>query len=199
VTERIVSVATELFLNQGFAATNMDAVAANARSSKRTLYSRFPSKDVLFETVVLQFMQEKLRMVVSARPESEDLSEILYATGERILELSLTSDVIKLYRLLVCETEKFPELSRIFEETASAPLFEYLQCLLREAESRGVKIGADIPVLAEQFVSLVLERSFRRVALGLCPPEVTDRMRLELRDSVRLFLHGCIEATPGNS
>ncbi|WP_224407209.1 TetR/AcrR family transcriptional regulator [Afifella sp. IM 167] len=199
MTEKIVSVATTLFLDQGFAATNMDAVAATARSSKRTLYARFPSKDALFKTVILNFMQERLRIVVSAKPQSDDFSEILYVTGERILELTLTADVIKLYRLLVCESEKFPELAGIFEETATAPLFAYLEGLLREAEGRGIALSGDIPTLAEQFVALVLERCFRRVALGLSPVEVTDKMRSELRDSVRLFLHGCIEATPQNS
>ena len=45
----IVAAATELFTQSGYGAVSMDAIAAKAGVSKRTVYSHFPGKDVLFE------------------------------------------------------------------------------------------------------------------------------------------------------
>ena len=50
--ERILDVATELFLAEGYGATSIEAVAQRARISKRTFYHRFPDKAALFGAVV---------------------------------------------------------------------------------------------------------------------------------------------------
>ena len=39
--------ATELFLDAGYGAVSMDAIACRARVSKRTVYSYFPGKDAI--------------------------------------------------------------------------------------------------------------------------------------------------------
>ncbi len=44
--------AHRLFLEHGFAATSMDAVAREAGVSKATLYSYFPSKEALFAHLI---------------------------------------------------------------------------------------------------------------------------------------------------
>src|SRR5712691_6486238 len=45
--ERILAAADKLFYTQGIRAVGVDAVAAEARVSKRTLYNHYPSKDAL--------------------------------------------------------------------------------------------------------------------------------------------------------
>lgn len=52
VVKKIIRVATALFLRQGFDATTMDGVTEAARISKATLYSHFPSKELLFLEVI---------------------------------------------------------------------------------------------------------------------------------------------------
>jgi AcrR family transcriptional regulator len=48
----ILAAATERFLADGYAATSMDAIAAAAKVSKGTLYSRYPQKEALLRAVV---------------------------------------------------------------------------------------------------------------------------------------------------
>ncbi|HET6307753.1 MAG TPA: helix-turn-helix domain-containing protein, partial [Rhodopila sp.] len=50
--DRILDVATELFLAEGYGATSIEAVAQRARISKRTFYHRFPDKAALFDAVL---------------------------------------------------------------------------------------------------------------------------------------------------
>src|SRR5271157_5680242 len=55
--ERILDVATELFLAEGYGATSIEAVAQRARISKRTFYHRFSDKAALFGAVVQRIIQ----------------------------------------------------------------------------------------------------------------------------------------------
>ena len=48
----IVRAATELFLRAGYGAVSMDAIAARAGVSKRTLYRHVSGKDALFGAVI---------------------------------------------------------------------------------------------------------------------------------------------------
>jgi len=52
IRDRILDVATQLFLEQGYGATSIEAVAQRLRMSKRTFYHRFRDKAELFEAVV---------------------------------------------------------------------------------------------------------------------------------------------------
>jgi AcrR family transcriptional regulator len=63
--ERILEVATELFLAEGYGTTTIEAVAARAGISKRTFYHRFDDKAALFAAVVHRII-EQLRRLVTA-------------------------------------------------------------------------------------------------------------------------------------
>ena len=56
--ERILEVATELFLAEGYGSTSIEAVAARAGISKRTFYHRFDDKAVLFAAVVHRIIEQ---------------------------------------------------------------------------------------------------------------------------------------------
>jgi AcrR family transcriptional regulator len=51
--DRLIAVATKLFAERGFDATSIEAVLAAADVSRGSLYHHFPSKEALFEAVLL--------------------------------------------------------------------------------------------------------------------------------------------------
>ncbi len=57
LSDRILNVATALFLGHGFGATSIEAVARRAGISKRTFYHRFRGKEMLFEAVVRRLIE----------------------------------------------------------------------------------------------------------------------------------------------
>src|SRR3979411_2905469 len=57
LSDRILDVATALFLSDGFGATSIEAVAKRAGISKRTFYHRFNGKEMLFEAVVRRLVE----------------------------------------------------------------------------------------------------------------------------------------------
>jgi len=54
--EQILSAARRLMLRQGLRATSMEAIAAEARVAKPTLYKYFPDKNAVFEAIVARLM-----------------------------------------------------------------------------------------------------------------------------------------------
>src|ERR1700730_17965224 len=56
--QRILEVATELFLAEGYGSTTIEAVAARAGISKRTFYHRFDDKSALFAAVVHEIIEQ---------------------------------------------------------------------------------------------------------------------------------------------
>ena len=50
--DQILAGARRVFLRDGFAASSTDAIAAEAKVSKRTLYAYYPSKEDLFVDVL---------------------------------------------------------------------------------------------------------------------------------------------------
>ncbi|MCO5119118.1 MAG: TetR/AcrR family transcriptional regulator [Burkholderiaceae bacterium] len=61
IGERILEAAEHLFYGQGIQAIGVDAIAAAAHVSKRTLYRHFPSKDLL----VAAYLQRRAHALIS--------------------------------------------------------------------------------------------------------------------------------------
>ena len=57
LSDRILDVATALFLSDGFGATSIEGIAKRAGISKRTFYHRFTGKEMLFEAVVRRLIE----------------------------------------------------------------------------------------------------------------------------------------------
>src|SRR3954452_18314723 len=76
----IVDAATEVFLQKGYLATNMDEIAALAVGSKQTVYKNFPSKETLFVAIVSSVSNRASDRVHTEMPDladGEDVAEYL--------------------------------------------------------------------------------------------------------------------------
>jgi len=79
--QKIISYASEVFLNNGFYKTSMDQLAGGMKISKKTIYKFFPSKHSLLEKVMLTF-QMKIKT---------DLDEITNSDKYLVEKLHLVS------------------------------------------------------------------------------------------------------------
>ncbi len=188
--ERIVLVATDLFLGQGFGATSIEAVAAAAGVSKRTFYHRFRDKPDLFRAVVRRLIARwatpyEAELAVAAEP----IEETLLKAARRILAAALSPEALQLYRLLIAEASRFPELALIITEQSASAGQRLGQFLASEAQAGRLAFD-DAGFAAEQFINMVLAGPRRR-ALGLGPAMKAAELERWLRRSVALFLAGC--------
>src|ERR1700739_3932691 len=82
----ILNAATEVFLQKGYLATNMDEIAALAAVSKQTVYKNFPSKETLSVEIVSSVTDQASGRVHNEMPdlvEGEDVAGYLRRYADR--------------------------------------------------------------------------------------------------------------------
>ena len=186
--ERIVAAATQLFLENGFGATSIEAVTAACGISKRTFYHRFRDKPDLFRAVVRGLVVRWMQPLAPAPPEPGPIEDTLDRLGRQILAAALSPAALALYRMLVAEAPRFPELALILNDSAAGGLERLAELFARETAAGRLAV-ADPRFAAEQFGNLVVAGPRRR-ALGLGPPMSEAELALWNRRCVALFLAG---------
>jgi AcrR family transcriptional regulator len=185
----ILDAATEMFLTQGYGAVSIEALAGRLRISKRTFYARFRDKADLFKAVVSRLIERWRGSFEAHLAASTSFEESLRNAAEQILAVSMTPEALALYRIILAEARRFPELARVMSEVgAEAGITRIGQLLQREAESGRLRLD-DVRFAAEQFMVMVVAGPRRR-ALGLGTPLNETELKSWARRTVRLFLEG---------
>lgn len=189
--DRILDVATELFLAEGYGATSIEAVAQRARISKRTFYHRFPDKAALFDAVLRRIIQGIRPPPEVALFAGSDLSEVLGRLARLAVHAAVAPMALALSRLMLTEAQRFPELAAIVarEGSRGEAVQQITAMLEREAAADRLAIGRP-EFAAEQFLSLLMTVPQRR-ALGLGAPMTPAELDAWADDCVNLFLNGC--------
>jgi TetR/AcrR family transcriptional regulator, mexJK operon transcriptional repressor len=161
----ILRAARPILLRDGLGGTTLDRVAAEGRISKMTLYRHFPSKEALFEglvTAMCEYMREGLENTPSAnvdKPAAKSLADELRAFTSALIE----PDALALYRVIVADGWRFPDLSRVFDQSGMRIIRRRIGQLL---ESGGVPANKSRQVAAE-VVAMVLGDAYQRAVLGI--------------------------------
>lgn len=111
---RFKLVGRQLFFRDGYGATTMSHIAEAARTSKRTLYSKFPSKSALLSAIVAELVASWDTGDHHTPLEGcKTLRDLLLEYGGLILRAGVSPDLMHLNRVLTSESGRFPELAEI--------------------------------------------------------------------------------------
>ena len=190
LSDRILDVATGLFLGDGFGATSIEAVAKRARISKRTFYHRFRGKEELFEAVVRRLIERWTPSFEAGLLEAESLADALRQAAEYMLRAALTPEALALHRMVIAEAQRFPGLARILHDLGAAAGIDRIARHLDGCIAAGKIRPTDSRFAAEQFILMVVTGPRRR-ALGLGRPLDRAELREWIDRTVALFLDGC--------
>ena len=179
----MLDAATNLFLRDGYGTTSLEAVAAAAGVSKRTLYARFSGKAALLQMVVARLITNWLPAFDAEIGQGSGLRDTLLGSARVMLATALTPQALGLYRLIIAEIGRFPELALVMRDAGAAAGTDRLANVMAAA-------GITDPIwAAEQFMALVLSVPQRR-GLGLGPPLDTTGQEAWAKRAVDLFLDG---------
>lgn len=193
----ILEAGTQVFLTHGFGNASMDAIARAAAVSKATIYSHFDSKHGLFGAIIQASCQAMMDAARAA--EGEDTSEpvdsppevTLTRVGRAFLDLLLAPESLPLYRAVVAEAVRFPELGQVFYQMGPEPTAATLAAYLDAQNARGTLRVPDPRLAAEQFYGMVLGHSHMKMLFGMAtatpPAEVKDRL---VKGAVEVFIAG---------
>ncbi|MGK5680115.1 TetR/AcrR family transcriptional regulator [Actinoplanes sp. URMC 104] len=110
----ILDAAESLFVSDGYERTTVDAVAARAHVSKRTLYNHFSDKEILFLRALSRVNEALLSTIRAAIDEElttgRDLREALTAFAHRIVDRAFGSSDYLTFRRLVAQHQSVPRL-----------------------------------------------------------------------------------------
>lgn len=191
---RIVEVAMQLFIERGFDATSMDAVAEAAGVSKPTLYARYRDKRALFEPVLKERVREWLAPLSAAAEvqalqiEPRDAGIVLDELSRTVLARSQDPDAAALTRCIVAQALQFPELAKLAYEEGWLRGVRAVARLLEVLATQGQIETDDVEISADLFLNLILGRSSKQALYGIeVDLEAQERRR---RAAVALFLAG---------
>lgn len=180
---RIVNAATDVFIAEGYHAS-VDRIAGLAGVAKQTLYNHFPGKAELFAEVI---RQSTVEFLVALGEDGADLRERLTRFGDRYRERLLSPVGLGMYRMLVGETARFPELAAAFYEAGPQRTAARLRAMLEEAMARGELRRDDPDFAVAMLLSMLVgvERSCQLLsgaaASAAVPPDAGRIVDLFLR------------------
>jgi AcrR family transcriptional regulator len=185
--------ARDVFLEYGYEAANMAEIVKRAGGSLSTLYAQFGGKKGLFEAMIDSRVTELTEQMQIELAAHAPLREGLKRIGEAFLFKQLEAESLDVFRLMVAQAKKFPELAETWgkraPEAVRRALAEYLMDRARAGEIRITH-----PELAAAvFFDLVRARiQFRALLMPSYQPTETE-IRETVDRAVKVFLGG-IEA-----
>lgn len=158
--EQVLDAAKRLFIEYGFGATSMDAIAQAAEVSKATVYAHHDSKQALFAATA---RRECARMVgrMAIAPDCEDLGAVpdleaaLTRIGHSFIDTILSDDMTALLRMVIAEAGRFPEIGQIYYESAPRQTRQSVTRYLEQARARGLVQTPDCELAASQFLGML--------------------------------------------
>lgn len=130
----IVEAAWQVFSEQGFERTSMDAIIAVCGGSKATLYAYFKSKEDLLAEAVLSRGMVLTEKAYDVLEEGRDFSETLHMFGRRYLDLYLNHDLLEVMRLAVAEGKNLKIGDVVYQEGFKknwGKMAEYLELYIK--------------------------------------------------------------------
>ncbi|NUS59209.1 MAG: TetR/AcrR family transcriptional regulator [Streptomycetaceae bacterium] len=187
----IIAAALAVFLDEGYTAASVDAIAAKAGVSKPTIYNHFGNKERLFLAVIAGTLPTSFAPLVEPLAElraTDDVAGGFHRLG-LAMAVTVTDDaVLRLRRLVIGEVDRFPQLGHLWHRlgpswfnTEMAATFEYLI-------ERGVLRMDDPDLASQQLTALTVgvPQLIRTFQPDVPLPEETVRRMVE--SGIKVFL-----------
>jgi TetR/AcrR family transcriptional regulator, regulator of autoinduction and epiphytic fitness len=135
---RIFEAALGFFLTDGFEKARMSDIAQAAGLAKGTLYLYFPTKEALFEAVLAETVGTTVRSLqgfdLSNEPSVQAfLRRMVLPFADLLSDPRRTA----LFRLIIVEGPRFPNLLAAYRRVALDPLMEAVRLLAARARETG--------------------------------------------------------------
>ncbi|MEQ4691524.1 TetR/AcrR family transcriptional regulator [Providencia manganoxydans] len=138
----LISAASEIFIQHGFEGTTLDMIIERAGGSRSTLYKNFGDKEGLFAAVIETMIDDIFSDYETTPPAPQTIESVLSFYGARFLLNVIKPQSIGLYRLILGEYNRFPEISQAFFE--QGPVRSYRLLTEKLLELPEVKVNEKI-------------------------------------------------------
>ena len=152
---RVMEVATELFVSQGFSATSLVDIARGAGVATRTLYQHFGDKEAIFREVI--FARDTGAVVPPPTVQPDDtLFLALRRAGQYGYAVTYRPQSVGLMRLMIAESTRFPDFMKGVATSISARFRRNFEKVFISLEAAGLIPPGDHRRSGELFSDLLL-------------------------------------------
>jgi len=184
-----IQAASKLFLEHGYADVSMEKIAAAAGGSKVTLYGYFASKEELFEAFVVEIGRGKAQGLQDTAINVADPVGTLRSLGLSYLRLVTEPQIVTLDRLIISESRRFPQLTKIFYDHGPRRVIGILaQALAKIIDGQLTQEQAWLRAL--QFKALCEATILERQLWCLDPQPTAKTLKTAVEGAVTVFLDG---------
>lgn len=148
-----IQAAKQLFFEQGYERTSLQQIAAQAGVSTATLFKRFPSKAALFAAMVEEFwaVENKCAASMPAKDPRAGLTKIGLDYARRMRQ----PDMRAMFRLIVAEAPRFPDLGQMLFQKGFGPFWSRLTDYLTIEKSAGTLLLDNPSNVARAFLATI--------------------------------------------
>ncbi len=186
--EAILKAGCRLFLEDGYGAVTMDAIARDANVSKRTVYSHFANKEQLFAGVMTAMCDLLGDRALPAETPAGSPEQVLEMLGAKFVNLVTSPNGVALFRIVVGESARFPELGATFYATGPKRLVDFIAAYLQEQDRKGTLAIPEPERAAMQFLDLAKSSVHLRLILGVGEEPSAAEKEAAVQQAVACFL-----------
>ncbi len=164
----VLTAGQQVFLECGYAAASMDAVAVRANVSKATIYAYFDNKRALFEAVIGGRCVAALSEFTVPQQHG-DARAVLTDLALQVLKRQLAPEALALHRVVLGEAPRQPELGEAFYAAGPALGIELVGRLFADLTRRGLLAIPEgkLPLVVDLFLAMLKGDVHTRALLGL--------------------------------
>ena len=186
--DQVLDGARKVFMRDGFEGASVDDIVREAGVSKATLYSYFPDKRLLFIEVAKIECQAQSDAAVAQVEASQDVRTALSQAAKRMIRFFMSDVGLQVHRIIVGESQRFPEIGREFYESGPARVHTILRAFLQRAVDAGQLEIDDIDLAADQFPELCKAGLHLKLVLGLREKPTDAEIDRVIDGAVDMFL-----------
>lgn len=186
--DQVLDGARTVFMRDGFEGASVDDIVREAGVSKATLYSYFPDKRLLFLEVAKAECKMQSEVAIQQIEASGDVREALATAAGRMIRFFLSDVGMQVYRIVVGESQRFPEIGREFYASGPLMVREMLHRFLTKAVADGKMNIADVSLAADQFPELCKAGLHMQMVLGLRETVTDDEIDRVIDGAVEMFM-----------
>jgi TetR/AcrR family transcriptional repressor of mexJK operon len=173
--ERLLSAATEVFLEHGYDAS-VDLIVSRAGVARQTFYNHFEHKQDLFAEAMRKCVAD---ILVPLNVQEAGLRETLEKFAAAYRERMLSPSGVAAYRIQTGQAQRFPELAADAYASGIGRMRESVADFLRRQMAAGALRGADPAFAAEMLLSMLAGLDRTRLLFGVANPAHDEALRVK--------------------
>ncbi|KJZ18049.1 TetR/AcrR family transcriptional regulator [Loktanella sp. S4079] len=186
--DQVLDGARKVFLSDGFEGASVDDIAKVAGVSKATLYSYFPDKRFLFLQVAKSECCKQADRAIETIDMDAPVDKVLFQAAREIGEF-ITSDFgMRIFRVCVGESGRFPELGREFYQSGPLLVRDRLVEYFKKAIAKNELKIDDLELAADQFNELCRADLFPRMLFSIADRFTAEEKHRIAKGAVDVFM-----------